>query len=117
MERSMAADCEVMAIIFSVIATMILNIVLKWLDKKYSQPNENKMKRCTRCGETRVVELVDICPACLEKITSKEDAQRLRNISDILRISENSDGNIKECIKGILEVAADLEVLGDELDI
>lgn len=67
------------------------------------------MKKCQVCGK-KALEVAEVCPECLQRAAvGKEQIQRLRQISDILSITADTDGNIKDCVQGIMEIAEDLE--------
>lgn len=70
------------------------------------------MGKCQICGN-KGLEVIEICPECLQRAAvNTEDIERLKHISSILQITADTDTNIKECMNGILEIAADLERSG-----
>lgn len=67
------------------------------------------MKKCSLCGE-KVLEGIEICPECLKKAAvAPKQIRRLRQISNILSITADTDTNIKACMQSITEIADDLE--------
>ena len=67
------------------------------------------MRKCNLCGK-RALEVVEVCPKCLQRAEiDPNNIRRLRQISDILSITANTDTNIKRCMQSILEIADDLE--------
>ena len=51
-----------------------------------------------------------ICPECLKKAAvDPKQIKRLRQISNILSITADTDTNIKACMQSITEIADDLE--------
>ena len=70
------------------------------------------MGKCNLCGK-RALEVVEVCPKCLQRAEiDPNNIRRLRQISDILSITANTDTNIKRCMQSILEIADDLERSG-----
>lgn len=70
------------------------------------------MGKCNLCGK-QALEVVKICPECLQRAeVDPNNIRRLRQISDILSITPDTDTNIKRCMQGILEIAEDLERSG-----
>lgn len=67
------------------------------------------MGKCHICGK-KALEVVEVCPECLQRAAvDPEQIKRLRQISGILSITAGTDGNIKECMESIIEIANDLE--------
>lgn len=67
------------------------------------------MKKCSLCGE-KALEGIEICQECLKKAAvDLEQVRRLRQISNILSITADTDTNIKACMQSITEIADDLE--------
>lgn len=67
------------------------------------------MRKCHICGK-KALEVVEVCPECLQRAAvDPEQIKRLRQISGILNITAGTDGNIKECMESIIEIANDLE--------
>ena len=67
------------------------------------------MKKCSLCGE-KALEGIEICPECLKKAAvDQKQIKRLRQISNILSITADTDTNIKVCMQSITEIADDLE--------
>lgn len=70
------------------------------------------MRKCHICGK-KALEVVEVCPECLQKAeVDPKQIKRLRQISNILSITADTDGNIKECMESIIEIANDLERSG-----
>ena len=70
------------------------------------------MGKCNLCGK-RALEVVEVCPKCLQRAEiDPNNIRRLRQISDILSITADTDTNIKRCMQGILEIAEGLERSG-----
>ena len=42
--------------------------------------------RCVMCGEA-IPEGMQVCPECADKITGKDEAEQLRDIADVLKIT------------------------------
>lgn len=67
------------------------------------------MGKCHICGK-KALEVVEVCPECLRRAAvDPGQIRRLRQISNILSITADTDGNIKECMESIREIAEDLE--------
>lgn len=67
------------------------------------------MGKCHICGK-KALEVVEVCPECLQRAAvDPGQIRRLRQISNILSITADTDGNIKECMESIREIAEDLE--------
>lgn len=67
------------------------------------------MKKCSLCGE-KALEGIEICQECLKKAAvDQKQIKRLRQISNILSITADTDTNIKACMQSITEIADDLE--------
>lgn len=70
------------------------------------------LKKCERCGEPTAEEL-SICPACMEAAGASPEevksAEKLRDIARVLSVTADTDANIKEAMKGILNIADRLE--------
>lgn len=71
--------------------------------------------KCPVCGH-KVPEMLAICSECMEKggagTAGVKQAQRLRSIARILSIEAGADANIEEAMRGILEIAAEVEKEG-----
>lgn len=53
------------------------------------------MKKCSLCGE-KALEGIEICPECLKRAAvAPKQIKRLRQISNILSITADTDTNIK----------------------
>lgn len=67
------------------------------------------MAKCSVCGG-KGLGVIEVCPDCLQKAAVDPlHIKRLRQISSILSITADTDGNIKECMQGIMEIAEELE--------
>lgn len=70
--------------------------------------------RCLVCGEI-IPEGSQVCTACRKKYNIEppddleEAAQELRDIADVLKITEGTDTNIRKSMESILRIAARLE--------
>ena len=68
--------------------------------------------KCVKC-DAPVPEGLQVCPQCLrESGASKEEveaAEELRDIANILNITAGTDGNIKDAMRSILNIAERLE--------
>ena len=70
------------------------------------------MEKCHLCGK-KALQMIEICPDCLEKAqVDQKNIKRLRQISNILSITADTDTNIRDCMESILEIAQDLERSG-----
>ena len=83
--------------------------------KKYeSMGRMNDADRCLVCGEI-IPEGSQVCTACRKKYNIEppddleETAQELRDIADVLKITEGTDTNIRKSMESILRIAARLE--------
>ena len=55
------------------------------------------MKKCSLCGE-KALEGIEICPECLKKAAvDPKQIKRLRQISNILSITADTDTNNRNC--------------------
>lgn len=76
---------------------------IKWIRQ------ENQMSKCNICGK-KALEITEICQECLQRAeVAPQTIQKLRQVSDVLRISAGTDANVKECMESILKIAEDLE--------
>ena len=67
------------------------------------------MSKCHVCGK-KALEVVEICPECLQRAAvTPEHIKRLKQISNILSITAGTDGNIRECMESLIEIADELE--------
>lgn len=67
------------------------------------------MSKCHVCGK-KALEGVEICPECLQRAAvTPEHIKRLKQISSILGITAGTDGNIRECMESLIEIADELE--------
>ena len=71
-------------------------------------------ERCLVCGEI-IPEGSQVCTTCRKKYNIKppddleEAAQELRDVADVLKITEDTDTNIKKSMESILRIADRLE--------
>lgn len=72
----------------------------------------NDVDRCLICGEV-IPEGSQACTACRNKYDmtgeTEEMAQELRDIADVLKITEGTDTNIRKSMESILRIADRLE--------
>lgn len=73
----------------------------------------NDVDRCLICGEI-IPEGSQVCTACRNKYDivtgeTEEMAQELRDIADVLKITEGTDTNIRKSMESILRIADRLE--------
>ena len=73
----------------------------------------NGVDRCLICGEV-IPEGSQVCTACRNKYDivtgeTEEMAQELRDIADVLKITEGTDTNIRKSMESILRIADRLE--------
>lgn len=69
--------------------------------------------RCLICGDL-VSDGMQVCTACQKKYgivvgEAEEMAQELRDVADVLKITEATDTNIKASMESILRIADRLE--------
>ena len=68
--------------------------------------------KCLNCGEP-VPECLQICPQCMKDSGAGEEeveaAEELRDIANILRITADTDMNIRIAMQSILNIADRLE--------
>lgn len=71
-----------------------------------------KIKQCERCGQP-TAEGLPICPDCMKvagtSTVEVEAAEELRDIAQVLSITAKTDGNIREALTSILNIADRLE--------
>lgn len=71
-------------------------------------------ERCLVCGEI-IPEGSQVCTACRKKYNIEppddleEATQELRDVADVLKITEGTDTNIKKSMESILRIADRLE--------
>ena len=69
-------------------------------------------RKCAKCG-ARLPDPLELCPDCMRKAgagtAEVEAAEELRDIADVLSITADTDGNIKQAMNGILNIAVRLE--------
>lgn len=73
----------------------------------------SKEDRCLICGEV-IPEGTQACTACINKydIEATEEAEmaaELRDVADVLKITEGTDTNIRQSMQAILNIADRLE--------
>lgn len=71
----------------------------------------NGVDRCLICGEV-IPEGSQVCTTCRNKYETgetEEMAQELRDIADVLKITEGTDTNIRKSMESILRIADRLE--------
>ena len=73
----------------------------------------NDVDRCLICGEA-IPEGSQVCTACRNKYDivtgeTEEMAQELRDVADVLKITEGTDTNIRKSMESILRIADRLE--------
>lgn len=73
----------------------------------------NDVDRCLICGEI-IPEGSQVCTACRNKYDivtgeTEEMAQELRDVADVLKITEGTDTNIRKSMESILRIADRLE--------
>lgn len=67
------------------------------------------MVKCSVCGKEGL-RVVCVCPDCLKRAAVDPlQIRRLQQINDILSITADTDGNIKECVQSLTEILQDLE--------
>lgn len=69
-------------------------------------------KKCPNCGG-KIPETLELCPACMKAAgagsAEVSAGEELRDIAAVLSITAETDGNIKEALQGILNIAERLE--------
>ncbi|MBQ0067600.1 MAG: hypothetical protein KBS60_05420 [Phascolarctobacterium sp.] len=70
-------------------------------------------ERCLLCGEV-IPEGTQVCKNCIEKYDIKateaaEMAEELRDVANVLKITEATDANIRTSMEAILNIADRLE--------
>lgn len=67
------------------------------------------MRKCHICGK-KALEVVEVCPDCLKRAAvATKQIDKLKQINNVLNITANTDGNIKECVQSLTEILKDLE--------
>lgn len=69
----------------------------------------SREERCLLCGEV-IPEGMQVCTACMNKYDieateAAEMAAELRDVADVLKITEATDGNIRQSMQAILNIA------------
>lgn len=68
-----------------------------------------EVNKCSICGKKGLKSFA-VCPNCLQKAAvSPEKIQKLKQINNVLCITADTDGNIKECIQSLAEILEDLK--------
>ncbi len=71
-----------------------------------------KSQPCTQCQKKTAV-LMPVCPECMKAsgmgADQRNTAEELRDIARIISITADSDGNIKDALTGILNIAGRLD--------
>lgn len=65
--------------------------------------------KCIICGKTLLEEGQEICADCLAEKSDTETAKELRDIEDVLKITEDTDANIKKSVEAIMRIAYRIE--------
>lgn len=76
--------------------------------KRYTETEVNA-EHCLICGAT-IPEGTQVCAACMKEYginttEAVEVAEQLRDIAGVLKITENTDGNIKQSMESLLNIA------------
>lgn len=66
------------------------------------------VEKCVMCGDT-IPKGTQVCAKCAEKVMGVEEAQELRDIADVLKITAGTDKNIKSSMEAILRIADRME--------
>lgn len=66
-------------------------------------------RKCIICGRTLERHGQQICINCAVEKADRETAEKLRDIADVLSITANTDGNIKQSMEAIIRIADRLE--------
>lgn len=61
--------------------------------------------KCIICGRTLPEERQQICTDCLAEKSDEETAKELRDIADVLKITADTDANIKKSMEAIMRIA------------
>lgn len=68
-------------------------------------------ERCIMCGAV-IPEGSHVCPACFREFAPADDLeieQELRDVAEVLKITANTDSNIKNSMEALLRIASRLE--------
>lgn len=67
-------------------------------------------EKCVICGKV-IPEGTQVCVDCMRIMDQEQQgtAQELRDIADVLSITENTDGNIKKSMEALLRIADRIE--------
>ena len=68
--------------------------------------------KCIICGKTLPEEGQEICTDCLAEKSDEETAKKLRDIADVLKITADTDANIKKSMEAIMRIAYRIERKG-----
>lgn len=67
------------------------------------------MVKCSICGKEGL-RGVAVCPDCLKRAAADPgQIQKLKQINNILNITADTDGNMKECVQSLAEILNGLE--------
>ena len=67
------------------------------------------MVKCSICGKEGL-RVVAVCQDCLKRAAvDPGQIQKLRQINNVLNITADTDGNIKECVQSLAEILNELE--------
>ena len=77
----------------------------------------SKEDRCLICGEV-IPEGTQVCTACINKYDieateAAEMAAELRDVADVLKITEGTDTNIRQSMQAILNIADNEDACSD----
>lgn len=77
---------------------------------------ENNAEHCLLCGDI-IPEGSQVCASCMkqygiEATEAVEVAEELRDIADVLKITKDTDANIKQSMESLLRIADRLERKG-----
>lgn len=80
--------------------------------KEYMHAEENA-EHCLICGAT-IPEGLQVCTSCMKRYgvnaaEAVEVAEQLRDIAGVLKISKDTDANIKQSMESLLSIADRLE--------
>lgn len=65
--------------------------------------------KCGICGK-KGLRVVAVCPDCLKRAAVDHgQIKKLKQLNNILNITADTDGNIKECVQSLAEILNELE--------
>ncbi|MCM1217528.1 MAG: hypothetical protein NC331_13955 [Lachnospiraceae bacterium] len=73
---------------------------------------EEERLKCQVCGRRSTDSLLCVCADCAKGAAGIGQARKIRDVANILDITADTDGNIKDAMESLLEIAGDLEVFG-----